>query len=104
MSFLRKEWIEDYFRKSGDEGLRTENLTVTEWGFASWDFFHEEKVLWVYCVYGDGRKWKRFFLEVGRELGAEKIRFSTRQIHRVSAFRRLFGARVCAVVLEADVV
>ncbi len=99
---IPKEWIEEYFRKSGDEVLNVTNLLVTDFGFASYDVFPEEGILWIYSVYGDGKRWREFFTELGRSLGVKKLRFASRRTNRVRAFERAFGFRPVATVFELE--
>ena len=56
--------IDRYLKKSKDGFIVTDNLIKNEHGFASYEIKDDE--LWLYSVYGNGKYWEQFFLDMAK--------------------------------------
>lgn len=96
---IPKEWLIDYFNKSGDDTLILTNLIATDFGFASFDIKGDELIL--YQVYGNGDLWDRYFVELAKRLNLKKIKFGTKRNYK--GFERKFGYKLVGYILEKEV-
>jgi len=99
MKVIPREWLEDYFERTGDEGLCVENLVVTEWGFMSWRASGSPASIFIVQMYGDGKKWLNFL----REAQVRRVEFSVKSLRRAKAVERKYGAKIKAVILELEI-
>lgn len=95
---IPSEWLETYFKKSGDRKLYpTEYSHICDKGFASWNVTAD--ALMVVQLYGDGRWWHGFFDEMAGNLGLP-IRFATTR--NPKAWERKYGAKVVGYIMEVE--
>jgi len=99
---IPKEWLEDYFRKSGDTELLDGNLLLLPYGFIIYEVDGDVLgLLHVYATKGSGKKMDKFINSLAKEIGAKKIRFATRR--RPEGFVRKYNYKVVGYVLEKEV-
>ena len=91
--------LKKYYEKSGDSVLTTDNFIYNEHGFSSHRINGENLV--IVNVYGDGKYWDNFFVELVKEKGLKKIIFATRR--NPAAFKRKFGYELAGFLLEKGV-
>jgi len=73
---MRVKSLEDYFFKSGDTKLYTENIEHdNEKGFCSWEI--KDKSLVLLQVYGDGMYWNDWATKKAEEEHLQEIIFGT---------------------------
>lgn len=98
---IPKEWLFEYFKKSGDDYLYLDNLIVTDKGFASFEINEEENAIVLLQVYGDGKFWDEFFTDLAKKLNKNKIIIGTKRNPR--GFCRKFGFNLVGFILEKEV-
>lgn len=100
---IPKQWLEEYFRKSGDKKLENGNVVVLPFGFCVWDVNHNGDLLLlhVYVVNGYGKLMDSFINELARQIKAKKIIFATRR--NPKAFERKYGFKLVGHILEREV-
>jgi hypothetical protein len=96
---IPKEWLMKFFEKSGDDALIITNLTVTDFGFASFDVDGDELV--IYQLYGNGKLWDKFFMDLVKKMNLKKIKFGTKR--NPEGFEKKFGYKLVGYILEKEV-
>ena len=96
---MNKEDLEKYLSKSGDDGIYTDNLIENSHGFMSWKVSDQGLVL--LNVYGDGKYWDEFSIELAKKLNLKKIITATRRSPR--AYQKKYGYKLTGFVLEKEV-
>jgi len=96
---ISKEDIKKYLKKSGDQFIYEDNIIVNEHGFLSWKIAEEKLVL--LNVYGNGKYWDTFSIELAKKLGLKSILTATRRSPK--AFTRKFGYNITGYILEKEV-
>lgn len=96
---IPKDWLEKFFEKSGDDVLYTDNLTITDFGFASFEI--KNNAIVILQVYGDGKMWDKFFVELAKTLNVNKIKMATKRNPRV--FERKYGYKTVGYIMEKEV-
>lgn len=91
--------INKYLEKSGDDSVDTENLIENEKGFMSWGVNLDSLIL--SSVYGDGKYWDKFSIELAKQLGLKKIVIATRRSPK--AYQRKYGYKLTGYLLEKEV-
>jgi hypothetical protein len=103
---IPKEWLEDYFKKSGDTEIdKSGNLVVLPFGFCVWTI-NENGDLLLLQVYvtkgqGNGRKMDAFTIELAKRISAKKIVFATKR--NPKGFIRKYGYNLVGYILEKEV-
>lgn len=95
---MKKEHVQKYFDKSGDEKIFTSNFTENEHGFASYSI--SNGVLHIANVYGEGKYWDSFFRDLAKDNKCNVMRFSTRR--NPEAFVRRHGYKVVGYIMEKE--
>ena len=96
---MTKEDLEKYLSKSGDDKIYTDNLIENQHGFMSWKVHGTDLVL--LNVYGDGKYWDVFSIELAKKLGLKKILIATKRSPR--AYTKKFGYQVTGYLMEKEV-
>lgn len=99
ISEIPDKWIEDYFKKSGDDCLRGEYFILSEFGFMT--FHYDEEYLYLDNVYGDGKKWIEVIKQLKQQLNVDKVMFATRR--NPKAFERKYKVKIVGYILELEV-
>ena len=96
---ITQEDIEKYLRKSGDQFIYEDNIIANDHGFMSWKIAEDKLVL--LNVYGNGKYWDNFSIELAKKLGLKGILTATRRSPK--AFTRKFGYKITGHILEKEV-
>jgi hypothetical protein len=96
---ISQEDIEKYLKKSGDLFIYEDNLIENDQGFMSWKIAEDKLVL--LNVYGNGKYWDTFSIELAKKLGLKSILTATRRSPK--AFTRKFGYKITGYILEKEV-
>jgi hypothetical protein len=96
---IPEEWREEYLKKSGDNEIKRNNLTVNDHGFSN--YLVGDNYILIMQVYGDGKYWDNFFIEKAKELGKKELMFATKR--NIGGFIRKFGYKKLAVLLHKEV-
>jgi hypothetical protein len=90
------EWLDLYFKKSGDVEIRpTTYAHACEQGFATWEI--GDGFILVNQMFGDGRFWEKFFLDMGKAIKLN-IRFATRR--NPKTWERKYNAKIVGYIME----
>ena len=89
MNAIPREWLLDYLQRSNADYVCIENLTVNQYGFASYLVFDEE--IRIIDCYGIGSYWESFFISLAKSLRKKRITFYTKRNPKV--FCRRFGCK-----------
>lgn len=91
--------LERYLEKSGDTYIIPENLIENDHGFMSWKVDGNSLVL--FNVYGDGKYWDAFSLELAKRLGLKTIRIGT--LRNPKVFEKKYNYNIIGHILEKEV-
>jgi len=95
--------LEDYLQRSGDtvEDMQYNQFLIeNDHGFATYSFTTTALIL--YNVYGDGEYWDKYFYDLAKQHGKEKVMFGTKRNYK--AFERKFGYKRVGYILEKEVI
>lgn len=93
---ITQEDLDFYFKKSKDDEIFVDNLVQNEHGFLSWRVYNDKLIL--LNVYGDGKYWDVFSMELAKKLGINKIIAGTKR--KPKAWKRKYGYEVTGYILE----
>ena len=96
---VTEEDIKRYLDKSGDSFIYEDNIVVNEHGFMSWNI-HEGKLV-LLNVYGNGKYWDNFSIDLAKKLDLKTILIATRRSPK--AFTKKFGYKITGHILEKEV-
>ncbi len=91
--------IEDYCKKSGDNGLSEGTLEENEHGFCVWR--KDGNTLILINVYGDGKYWNKWAEIKAKSLNMNKIFFATKR--KPDGFIKNHGFDVVGYILQRSV-
>ena len=100
---IPKQWLEDFFRKSGDDELADGNVVVLPFGFCVWDVNEDGDLLLlqVYATKGSGKRMNAYINELAKQIRAKKIVFVTKR--NPKPFERKYGFKLVGYLLEREV-
>jgi len=96
---MTNEDLEKYLNKSKDEYIYQDNLIENSHGFMSWTVKDNRLVL--LNVYGDGKYWDEFSIELAKKLNLKKILIATWRSPR--AYKKKYGYEVTGFIMEKEV-
>lgn len=96
---MRQEYIDDYFKRSGDSELPKGNEEENEHGFCIWRI--ESNSLILVAVYGDGEYWNEWSINKAMKENIKNIIFATKR--KPDAFVRKYGYKVTGYILSREV-
>ena len=99
---IPKEWLDEYFRKSGDAELLEGKTVLLPFGFVVYRENGDRLVLLhVYSRGRSGRKMEKFIDNLAKMLGKKKIVFATRR--KPDGFMRKYKYKLIGYLLEKEV-
>lgn len=99
METIPEKWKKEYFQKSGDTHICTENLTINKHGFASYHVGAD--YIRIIQEYGDGKFWDDYFTSLARRLKKKQLIVSTKR--DPAAITRKYGYNFCCTVMSKEV-